>query len=97
MPPTSPRWRAARSPSPGKDLVYRKAGWISPILLVDGEIAGVREHTEARGELRVEIRPFAPIADDVAARVAAEATRLGAHLGFPVHVGFVAASRRKNS
>jgi hypothetical protein len=74
---------------PEKDLVYRKAGWISPVLLVDGEIAGVWEHTEAKGEARVEIRPFTPLEDEVAARAAGEASRLGAHLGVPVSVDVV--------
>jgi len=81
---------------PDKDLVYRKAGWISPVLLVDGEIAGVWDHTEARGELRVEIRPFTALDDEVAGNAEREAARLGAHLGAGVTVGFVTGSGRKN-
>jgi len=73
-----------------KDLVYRKAGWISPVLLVDGEIAGVWEHTEAQGEVRVQIRQFAPLDAVVAERVQREAGRLGAHLGAPATVSFSA-------
>jgi winged helix DNA-binding protein len=71
-----------------KDLVYRTAGWISPVLLVDGEIAGVWAHTEAKGRVVVEIRPFAPLDPMVAARVGVEAERLAVHLGGAVEVVF---------
>ena len=69
-----------------KDLVYRKAGWISPVLLVGGELAGVWEHTTGRDGLVVEIRPFGPIEQTVAERATAEAHRLGAFLDAPVQV-----------
>jgi hypothetical protein len=75
---------------PEKDLVYRKAGWISPVLVVDGDLAGVWEHAETRVGLKVDIRPFAPLAGAVAALAAAEAERLGAYLDLPVTVTFTA-------
>jgi hypothetical protein len=75
---------------PEKDLVYRKAGWISPVLMVDGELAGVWDHTETRAGLEVDIRPFAPLPEAVADLAAGEAERLGAHLGLPVTVTFTA-------
>ncbi len=88
---------------PEKDLVYRKAGWISPVLLVDGELAGVWEHTEAREGIRVDIRPFHPLEPDVAERAVAEAQRLADHLGATLSVtfsagtgGFEAAPSRNN-
>jgi hypothetical protein len=75
--------RAGERPltGPSKDLVYRKAGWISPVLLVDGELSGVWEHTEGRDGLRVDIRPFAPLEPAVEGRAGAEAQRLARHLG----------------
>ena len=73
---------------PEKDLVYRKAGWISPVLMVDGELAGVWEHTETKTGLRVEIRPFRPLAPAVAQLAAAEAERVGRQLGAPVELSF---------
>ena len=74
---------------PEKDLVYRKAGWISPVLLVDGELAGVWEHTIDREGLRVDIRPFAPLDDpQVVERALREAERLAIHLGSPLSVTF---------
>ena len=69
---------------PWKDLVYRKAGWISPVLLVDGELAGVWEHTEGKDGLHVDVRPFALIDAAVAQRAATEVERLAAHLGTTV-------------
>lgn len=77
---------------PEKDLVYRKAGWISPVLLVDGELAGVWEHTEGKAGLGVDIRPFAPLDPLVADRAAAEAQRLADHLGATRSVTFPAGS-----
>ena len=73
---------------PWKDLVYRKAGWISPVLLVDGELAGVWEHTVAKDGLDVDIRPFAALDPEIAERAVAEAERLAAHLGSPLRVTF---------
>lgn len=88
---------------PEKDLVYRKAGWISPVLLVDGELAGVWEHSEVKGRLRVDIAPFGRLLRHVAVLAAAEAERLAAHLGLPAGVdlqidgrGFAAGRGRKN-
>lgn len=84
---------------PEKDLVYRQAGWISPVLLVDGELAGVWEHTEAKGRLEVDIRPFTALKPRVAKLAVAEAERLAAHLGLPAKItvgGFVGGRGRKN-
>ncbi|HEX2048007.1 MAG TPA: winged helix DNA-binding domain-containing protein [Acidimicrobiales bacterium] len=97
--------RAGERPldSPLKDLVYRKAGWISPVLLVDGELAGVWEHTEGKDGLRVDIRPFHPLDAVVTDRAVADARRLAHHLGAALSVtfsddrgGFEAAPSRNN-
>jgi hypothetical protein len=86
-----------------KDLVYRKAGWISPVLMVDGELAGVWEHTVATDGVRVVIRPFRPLDGEVEDRAVAEARRLADHLGVTLsvtfsgaHGGFEAAPGRNN-
>jgi hypothetical protein len=73
---------------PEKDLVYRKAGWISPVLLVDGELAGVWEHAESKDGVAVTIRPFHPLDDRVAEGAVAQAQRLADHLGRPLSVRF---------
>jgi hypothetical protein len=85
--------------APEKDLVYRKAGWISPVLLVDGEIAGVWEHDVRKGRLHVEVGPFAPLTATVADLAAAQAERLAAYLGVSGDItvgGFMAGPGRKN-
>jgi hypothetical protein len=85
--------------SPEKDLVYRKAGWISPVLLVDGEIAGVWEHKEENGGLRVDVSPFGPVTSPIADLASLEAHRLAEYLGVSGDItvgGFVAGRGRKN-
>ena len=80
-----------------KDLVYRKAGWISPVLLVDGEIAGVWEHKEEKGRLRVEISPFTALPLALSELATVEVERLAAYLGVPADItvgGFVAGQGR---
>lgn len=84
---------------PQQALVYRKAGWISPVLLVDGELAGVWEHVEAKGRLHVEVHPFGPVEPLVADLAVAEAQRLASYLGLSTDVtvgGFAAGRGRKN-
>jgi hypothetical protein len=66
--PVSHRKRAV---PPGRESdVSRAAGWISPVLVVDGAVAGVWEHEGIGSELAVTVRPFTLV--DAAARRAAE-------------------------
>ena len=93
--------RAGQRPveSPEKELVYRQAGWISPVLLVDGELAGVWEHKEEKGGLRVEVSPFRPVTPPIADLASLEAHRLAEYLGVSGDItvgGFVAGLGRKN-
>ena len=97
--------REGRRPldGPEKDLVYRTAGWISPVLLVDGELRGVWEHGETKDGVAVTIRPFQPLDEAVAEGAVAQAQRLADHLGAPLSVrfedeerGFGAAPGRNN-
>jgi hypothetical protein len=61
--------------------VYRTQGWLSPVLVVDGRIAGVWSY-EAKGDrVAVTVEPFGRVRGDVKAAVEAEAGRLGAFLG----------------
>ncbi|HEV2777185.1 MAG TPA: winged helix DNA-binding domain-containing protein, partial [Solirubrobacteraceae bacterium] len=64
-----------------KDRVYRRQGWLSPVLLVDGRIAGVWSHERKGGRLGVTIEPFAPVADFVRAGAEREAQRLAEYFG----------------
>ncbi|HYP47965.1 MAG TPA: winged helix DNA-binding domain-containing protein [Thermoleophilaceae bacterium] len=61
--------------------VYRKAGWISPVLLVDGRMAGVWRHERKGRRLLVDIEPFEKQPKRVTAAAAAEASRLAGFLG----------------
>jgi hypothetical protein len=61
--------------------VYRPQGWLSPVLLVDGVIAGVWRHEHAGERLAVTIEPFAEQPDTVRDAAEREAARLGLFLG----------------
>ena len=45
-------------PAAERARVYRPQGWLSPVLLVDGRVAGVWSHERAGDRLVVEIEPF---------------------------------------
>ena len=66
-----------------KDLVWRKAAWLSAVVLVDGELAGVWEVTKKKV---LEIRPFGALAGNVVAAVEGEARRLAPFVGEGIHV-----------
>jgi hypothetical protein len=73
----APRDTPAILPDAAKGRVYRPQGWLSPVLLVDGRMAGVWRHERKGKHLTVEIEPFADLpawarrgAEDEAARLA---------------------------
>ncbi len=69
--------------------VYRPQGWLSPVLLVDGVIAGVWSH-ERRGEtVAVEIEPFGRATKAVRAAAETEAAALAAFAGGEAAVSWV--------
>lgn len=68
-------------PAAAKALVFRQAGWISPVVLVDGAIAGVWRHERKGARVEVAIEPFAPLPGWARRQIAEEAERLAAHLG----------------
>jgi hypothetical protein len=61
--------------------VSRTAGWISPVLVVDGAVAGVWEHERRGAQLAITIRPFAPLPARVRDAALEHAERYGALLG----------------
>ena len=63
-----------------KARVYRPQGWLSPVLLVDGRIAGVWRHERKGGGVSVAIEPFAVGRGLVRAGAEREARRLAAFL-----------------
>ena len=64
-----------------RDRVYRRQGWLSPVLLVDGRVAGVWKHERRAGTLTVAIEPFGDPGDEVRAAAESEAQRLLRYLG----------------
>lgn len=66
--------------------VYRTGGWISPVVLVNGMVAGVWEYEQKRSQITVTIDLFAPASKAVKQAIEAEAERLGGFLGGDVEV-----------
>jgi hypothetical protein len=74
----SPRSHRDRAIPPGRGSeVSRTAGWISPVLVVDGAVAGVWEHELRDGTLTVAVREFAPLTPAVRAAAELHAQRYG--------------------
>jgi len=55
------RHAEALMPGPLKARVHRPQGWISPVLLIDGQLAGVWRHERKGKRLLVDVEPFAPV------------------------------------
>ncbi len=73
-------------PPAEKPRVYRSQGWISPVVLVDGRIAGVWEYEKQRGQLVVTGSMFAAPTSEVRDGIEAEARRLGGFLDTPIRL-----------
>jgi len=68
-------------PGPFADRVYRPQGWLSPVLLVRGRMAGIWRHEVKRRHVDVRIEPFTAQPAWVIKAAEAEAERLAAWLG----------------
>ncbi len=60
--------------------VYRAAGWLSPVVLLDGHVAGVWSYKRQAGRLGVRVEPFGPFTDEVKSLVTKEAEDLARFL-----------------
>ncbi|HEX8769252.1 MAG TPA: winged helix DNA-binding domain-containing protein [Acidimicrobiales bacterium] len=69
-----------------RELVSRTAGWISPVLLVDGRIAGVWSYERKGGRFSISVTPFGTMPARVKKALKVEATRLSAFLEAEVEV-----------
>ncbi|MEN3315348.1 MAG: hypothetical protein V7605_1582 [Acidimicrobiaceae bacterium] len=69
--------------------ISRPAGWITPVLLVDGGIAGVWGHARRGGSVHLDVEAFAPLPRATRAAVETEAKTYEALLGAPVEVAWV--------
>ncbi len=61
--------------------VYRNQGWISPVVLIDGAIAGVWSHKLQGKKLQVEIEPFGKLSRAERAGIEREAECLAGYFG----------------
>jgi hypothetical protein len=78
---TGLRPREAIVPSQHISRVYRQQGWVSPVLLVDGRVAGIWTHERRSGVIRVEVEPFQTLRPQVRNMLMDEVERLAAFLG----------------
>ena len=69
--------------------VYRRQGWVSPVLLIDGRIEGVWKHQRHGRRLRVEIEPFRRLSRTIRAPIRAEAERLAEFFGADLDLAMV--------
>jgi hypothetical protein len=69
--------------------VYRNQGWISPVVLVDGAIAGVWSHRLQNKKLSVEIEPFEGVSRTVRTAIEREAERLAIFFASNLDLQFV--------
>jgi winged helix DNA-binding protein len=77
----APRDREAVLAEAQRDLVYRPQGWLSPVVLVGGRIAGVWSHERQGSRLAVEVAPFETLPAAERRGVEAEAEGLAGFLG----------------
>jgi uncharacterized protein YcaQ len=73
-------------PGEFRDRVHRQAGWVSPVLLVDGLIEGVWGHTRKGSRVAVAIEPFRRQSAWVRKGAEEEAERLATFLGGPLEL-----------
>jgi hypothetical protein len=78
---TGPRPREAFVPSAGIPLVYGQQGSVSPVLLVEGRVAGIWSHERRGDAIRVEVEPFQPLRPKVRKDLVDEVERLAEFLG----------------
>jgi hypothetical protein len=64
-----------------RDRVHRQAGWVSPVLAVDGMLEGVWSYARRASRVVVTVEPFRRQPAWVRRGAAAEAERLATHLG----------------
>jgi hypothetical protein len=75
-------------PAAYKGRIYRPQGWIAPVVLVDGQLAGVWEYEQKRTQVRIEVELFAPPTVTLKQGLEAEAARLGDFLGTGVEISY---------
>jgi hypothetical protein len=72
-----------------KRAVSRASGWISPVLLDGGRIAGTWTQESTGGRLAVTITPFGRLRPGVKAAAESEAARWSSYAGAPLHLTWI--------
>jgi hypothetical protein len=68
-------------PGDVSDRIYRPQGWLSPVVLVDGVMAGVWRHERRGRRVEVSVEPFQRLTAAQRTGCEAEAERLATYLG----------------
>ena len=68
--------------------IWRTAGWISPVVLVDGRAAGVWHHSVRHGTMAIRVEPFGRLATARRRELEADAERLARALHASPSVSF---------
>ena len=84
----APRDRDPVLPTDRRARVYRPQGWLSPVLLVDGRMAGVWSHERRGDRLAVAIEPFGRLLRAQRTGAEAEAAALAQFLGGELELTF---------
>jgi hypothetical protein len=71
-----------------RDLIFRQQGWISPVMLVGGEAAGLWELERKPGRAVVRVEPFGRLPGGARKEIRAEAERIGSFLGLEPTITF---------
>jgi hypothetical protein len=68
--------------------IFRPQGWIAPVVLADGRVAGTWAHRRSGRRLEVTVEAFGPPSRPVVTGVEREAERLAAWFGRPLALGW---------
>jgi hypothetical protein len=63
--------------------VYRAQGWIAPVVLIDGRVAGIWEYALEKNRIRFQVKKFEPIPRQALAMIEQEAQDFARFLGYP--------------
>jgi hypothetical protein len=72
-----------------EDNVFRRAGWISPVIIVAGRIVGIWKHEAGDKRTNVTIEPFQKVGAPERRALIEEAEGLGRFLNAPAEITFV--------
>jgi hypothetical protein len=75
-------------PAPHRKRISRTAGWISPVLLVDGRAAGVWDSRRSGDRVTITVDAFGPISAGTRRAIGGAAERVAAALGATATVAF---------